>query len=218
MSSQTRKFSQFVQGGAAKVGDQFAGLRDGKNTMFDSVTGGGGAVTHPIEQAAHGFTGTEWVRWDLSTSKYILALGNNAVNAEVAGVVSLKVDDDNFILQQVGYNETTFIGAGLMEGIYFLSTTVAGAMTLSTPQNSGEVRKVLFNSVDAPNDEGWVMNMIGKVVGTQDPGPGTGENEIIVVQPAHGFSVEQAVRADPGTPGFFVLALSDTEVNAQAVG
>jgi len=192
--------------------------KNAANTMIEAVlfAGGGGDPGGPITvpQPTDDLYDGAWVRWDLVTGQYILAMANNAVNAEVAGCVASVTDANNFILQQNGPNETTF--GAFPQGIYFLSTTIAGGMSLSLPQNDGEVNIPVLDKTDGAL--AMVMNKRGKIVGTQDPGPGTGENEIIVVQPAHGFSVEQAVRADPGTPGFFVLALSDTEVNAQAVG
>ena len=192
--------------------------KNAANTMIEAVlfAGGGGDPGGPITvpQPTGDLYDGAWVRWDLITGQYILALANNVVNAEVAGCVASITDSANFILQQNGPNETTF--GAFAQGIYFLSTTIAGGMTLSLPQNDGEVNIPVLDKTDGAL--AMVMNKRGKIVGTQDPGPGTGENELIVVQPDHGFGVEDALRADAVTPGFFVRALADTVTNAQAVG
>lgn len=193
--------------------------KNAANTMIEAVLfgsggeGGGGTSITIVQDTSLLYEGA-WVRWDLITHEYILAMANNEVNAEVTGCVVSITDASNFILQEVGPNETTFPTEP--EGIYFLSTTVAGGMTLSLPQNDDEVSVPVLDKTDGAL--GFVMNKRGKVIGSGGAGPGTGENEIIVVQPAHGLTLKQVVKAHPVTPGYFVTAQADTFANSTTVG
>lgn len=81
-----------------------------------------------VTQTAHGFVVGNWVR--TSASGYLLAQANSSSNAEpLAGVVSSVTDTNTFTLQDTGK-----YGSGLTPGVsYFLSTSVAGAITTVQP-------------------------------------------------------------------------------------
>src|SRR6266699_3637661 len=132
------------------------------------ITGGGppsgGAGVLPgfgsfvISQTAHGFVVGNVVR--LSGSSYTLAKADNAVDAEVIGIVSGVPDANTFVLTTVGK-----VGglSGFTAGTtYFLSDTTAGALSASEPITAGKVSKPLFVADSATS--GYFNNWRGMVV------------------------------------------------------
>lgn len=147
------KFSQFVNGGAAKAGDRAAGLRNGNNTLFDISAFNGAVLSRQITQAAHGFTVGEIITFNPGTLLYVLAQADNAADAEVIGIVTAIIDVNNFILQFGGY--VSGLTIPLVAGtVYFLSPTIAGAMTSTAPTTPGQVRKSLLFS-DSTSSGYW---------------------------------------------------------------
>lgn len=96
---------------------------------------GGGGTTDKITQNAHGLDVGDAVY--LNGGTYTKAIASAANTAEVVGVVSRKVDANNFELTlsgEITVNTTLVAGT-----VYFLSPTTAGALTATEPTIIGQV-------------------------------------------------------------------------------
>lgn len=128
-------------------------------TALESGGGAADAVTKSINQTGHGLSVGDWVR--LSGTDYIKAQADNAANAEVVGVVSAVADVDNFTLTTDGY--VTGL-SGLTAGTaYFLSPSIAGALTSTDPTGT-DVSKPLL--VADSTTSGWVIILRGTISGS----------------------------------------------------
>lgn len=214
---QTRKYSEFPLAGAFQPGDVFVGLQNGVNVRFDSVGAGAGGTEKTVIQdipsmpvSTRLYEGA-WVRYDPGTGLYELAIATNAANADVWGLVkSIAADQQSFVLQQAGPNDTTF--TGLTEGNYFLSTTVLGGMTQSEPMNDDEVTIPVFRADSAST--GLVANLRGKILG--DDGSGAGGGGSLYVVPGTGFNIGDAVYCTGSNT--FALADNSNETTAEVAG
>lgn len=155
------KFSQFNFGGQPVAGDLAAGLRNGRDTLFD-IAGSGppSTLTLTVNQIGHGFLAGNVLR--LNGAVYVLAQANNAVNAEVVGIVSSVIDANDFILQFAGVivNLPVPISPLTPGGVYFLSPTAAGAMTLVAPVTPGQILKSLL--IANTTTSGFWLNNLGQ--------------------------------------------------------
>lgn len=126
-----------------------------------------------INQANHGFIVHDWIRYDATQSKYVKAQANNAVNAQVCGIVIEVITPNMFTF----VSEGTITGGSWTSGSeYFLSTSTAGAMvTLPTPEvwTVGQVRM----SLGWATPQGFKVEIdVGDVIGQAiiDPDGGGG--------------------------------------------
>lgn len=95
-----------------------------------------------ITQVAHGFAVKDVVRVDNAGTSYIKAIATSIQNATTAGIVIKVIDANNFVIQQSG--ETSLI-TGMTPGQrYWLSATVAGALTATEPTTAGQVSKLMY--------------------------------------------------------------------------
>ena len=118
-----------------------------------------GVGTVSVNQALHGLVAGNVVR--LNGANYVTAQADSAVNAEVVGIVTVVTDANNFTLQ-TSDRVTTGL-AGLVAGtVYFLSPTVAGALTAVQPVNPGQVIKPLLIADTATS--GFFNNQLGLVI------------------------------------------------------
>lgn len=176
----------------------------------------GGAVVHTITQAGHGFSVGDVVRMTTTATTYTEAQADSSSNAEAIGIV-VGVSGDDFTLQQSGY----FDGfVGLTAGsVYFLSPTVAGAVTVTEPSTAGQISKPLIIAESATT--GWILSYRGNVVGSPSSGSGSGEFNgstlHTVTQASHGFSVGEAIYIVNPT-GVYTLADASAEASSQSVG
>lgn len=211
----TKKFSEFVEGTL----DEAVGLGNGTNTRGPGGSGSGDVI-HTITQDTTGLAPGIWVRRDAGTSKYVAAQGNNAVNAEVVGVVREIINSGSFRLQQAGYipSGTPGFSGFVDEGVYFISDLTPGLMTLTPPTTNGHVRKSVFEA-DGP-DSGWVICLnVGMVLGSPGPIPigGSEDTSIRTVnQPGNTFGIGQWVRVDGDM--HYTLAQGNNLTNARSVG
>jgi hypothetical protein len=130
---------------------------------------GGAAVSktlkETITQNNHEFVVGDVVRWDgtLVTPKYVKAKADTALNAEVAGVVSLVADANNFELVYHGYIEIDALSART-DPVMFLSADTAGGLTGAPPSAVGTVVKPVLTK--NTNSTGYlVMNYLGTQIG-----------------------------------------------------
>jgi len=112
-----------------------------------------------INQNAHGFTVGQVLYYTGST--YALANANADATADVVGVVSEVVDVNNFYLTTVGFVSGL---SGLVSGsTYYLSDTVAGALTATAPTVGPSVNKPILIAVSTAT--GYVIQSRGYVIG-----------------------------------------------------
>jgi hypothetical protein len=111
-----------------------------------------GANKKTVRQINHAHTIGTPVRIDPTNGNYVAAQGNNAVNAEVVGIVSKVIDGNNFELTFLGevydldWSSITTDGAarGITGAVYYLSTDVAGRVIPSAPTLTNTVHKAVF--------------------------------------------------------------------------
>jgi len=121
--------------------------------------GGGGSASQQVTQVSHGFSVGQCLY--LNGSTYTLAQANAASTAETVGVVTNILSADIFQVTELGYTKGL---SGLTAGtVYFLSDSVAGALTATEPTVMGSVSKPLLLADSATS--GYVLNYRGSVVG-----------------------------------------------------
>lgn len=220
MAKKTRKFSEFVDGAAIINNDEVVGLRNGQNTIFDGNTsgsGGSGSVSAVITQA-NAFVFGDWVKHD--GTNYIKSQANSTVNAESIGMVT-NANATSFTLTMAGYIESGMdaatYGPLTAGGVYFISDTTSGEISLTEPSTIDFVSKPCF--VATGTDKGWIIPYRGQVYGAgvgASSGGGSGTNVHTVTQVGHTFTVNNVVRVD-GTDNY-ALAQANNFTNSQAVG
>jgi hypothetical protein len=123
-------------------------------------------VTFPISQTGHGFTAGQALRY--TGSVYATAQANSAANAEVVGVVDRVLNANTFYLRTTG--RVTGL-SGLTPGsTYFLSPSVAGALTATEPTTTGQVSRAVLVADSASS--GYVYNNHGATIGAGGGGGG----------------------------------------------
>lgn len=120
-----------------------------------------------ITQTAHGFVIGNIVRFN--GVDYVLAQADNFTNAQTVGMVSFILNANQFVLTPVGHIAniplTVVDGGPLVSGgYYYLSETVAGALSTTPPTNVGEVIANLF--IADSTTSGWYYNNDGDVIGS----------------------------------------------------
>jgi Repeat of unknown function (DUF5907) len=109
----------------------------------DDHAGGADYMAVQIMQVAHGFSIGEVLYYDGLV--YARANADDVLTSDVVGIVSEVIDADNFSLATGGMISGI---AGLSPGsVYFLSDTVAGALTLTEPTTVDHVSKPLLMAV-----------------------------------------------------------------------
>jgi hypothetical protein len=167
--------------------------------------GTGTSITVIINQPNHGFAVNDVVYSNAGV--FALANAVNSAEAEVVGMVTDVLSANDFDLLVAGRVDSL---AGLTPGgVYFLSETVPGELTLVQPTTIGAISKPLLIATDA--DTGFFFNMRGKII----EAPGNGASHLVLTQPGHGFTVEQVVYLDGAN---YALANADAVPTAEAVG
>lgn len=131
---------------------------DGSGNLSFEPSGSEGQVTIPVSQTAHGFTVGQVVLFN--GSSYVLAQADNAVDAEVIGIVSVIDGVNAFTLLTEGFVNGL---SGLTSGqVYFLSDATPGLLTTTEPVTIGHISKPLMISNSATS--GYFHNWRGKVI------------------------------------------------------
>jgi hypothetical protein len=150
------------------------------------VTGPSGptdATRHNVNQTAHGFVVGDIVRFNGTI--YVKAQADSATNSEVAGIVAVIIDANNFTLITNGY--VTGL-TGLVAGTtFFLSPSVAGALTATEPTTAGQVTKPLV--IADTTTSGYFFNFRGFVVGTPSSGGSSIAQGLYASRPGSGTNV-----------------------------
>jgi hypothetical protein len=77
-------------------------------------------------------------------STYVKGIASAGNTDEFLGIVSSVIDADNFILTYAGFIDLSLVGGLSANTTYFVSPTVAGAVTATEPTGAGEsVRPIL---------------------------------------------------------------------------
>lgn len=120
----------------------------------------GSSLTDAISQAAHGFAVGDAVY--LNSGTYTKAIATSAAAAEVVGIVTAVAGVNDFTLTTSG----KVVGlTGLTAGsVYWLSDSVAGALTTVAPTTVGYIDKPLF--VADSTTSGYFINYRGNIVPT----------------------------------------------------
>lgn len=111
-------------------------------TISSSGSGTGTATVVTVNQTAHGFTGGEVIRNSGVDDTYVRAQADSAAHAEVVGIVTNVINANNFEFTTEGLvvSNVPVVAAGT---VYFLSASVAGALTTTEPSTAGQVSKPL---------------------------------------------------------------------------
>jgi len=221
----TRKFSEFPSGTL----DQNVGLEGDVNTRGPAGGGGGPGpgVTHTFPQQVPPVTLGHWVRVTPGTGVYVDGQADDAMDAEIIGVI---VDSNalTFTLQQSGYIESSqnvFVAYGALTigNPYFLDTLALGLMTLNDATINGTVSRPVFVADSASS--GWVLPYRGMIVGQGLPNAGGGgggtDTSIVTIVQNNNFDPGDVVRVDTGAVGgaaHYIRAQANTLANSQAVG
>lgn len=155
-------------------------------------SGGGGTdntTLVTITQPGHGLQQGQFVR--LSASKtYVTAQANTLANSQVVGVVAQFISVNQFVLQTAGYNvgavTSDFAFAALVPaGVYYLSDTVPGRITLTPPSNPSSIVRPVYICEQIAGvgtvDAGYVLE--------QRSLSNAGATIQTITQPGHGFAV-----------------------------
>ncbi len=121
--------------------------------------GGGTSLIITVTQPAHGFVADQVVYHN--GVQYALALGANAVEAEVIGMVASVTDANTFLLVVGGLVTLTNLVA-VPGGVYFISDVTPGLLTTTQPTATGHISKPLL--IATAQDEGMFFNFRGKVI------------------------------------------------------
>ncbi len=214
----TKKFSQFLGPDTIQSTDIVVGLRGGQNWQFTGINsgGGGGSVTVVINQTNHGLAVKDWVRIDV-LGDYVKAISTTAQNAEVVGMVVDVASADEFTLQVVGYVDTGVLTGLTPGGVYFLSDTNLGEMSLNEPTITGYVSLPVFIAQSATT--GYIRQSRGVIIGGFPPLGSSNDGAPIVhtvTQPGNTFAVGDWVRING--VGTYALADGTSFTNALAIG
>jgi len=125
----------------------------------NGTSGGGTSVTIAgISQASHGLAVGEAVYY--TGTIYDEAIATSAAAAEVVGIVSNVTDANTFDLTVAG--QVTGLSSLTAGGVYFLSDTVAGQLTLTEPSTAGRISKPVL--VATSTTAGIIVNYRGSVI------------------------------------------------------
>ncbi len=134
-------------------------VKDPTNNFITAIElGNGGAVVTTVTQNNHGFIDGNVVFYN--GAAYAKAKADTSADAEVIGIVTSVIDANTF---QLTTNGSVTILSGLTPGgIYFLSDSVAGTLTLTEPTTINYISKPLLIAVSATS--GYFNNFRGKVI------------------------------------------------------
>ena len=108
---------------------------DGSGNVTLDAAGGGGsgnALTDSVHQVSHGFSVGNLIKSNGLNNEFDLAVGDNAADAEVVGIVTVVTSGSDFTYSQ---DYMKYVGAGIPSGTpgegVFLDQSIPGAMTLT---------------------------------------------------------------------------------------
>jgi hypothetical protein len=175
----------------------------GSITVSSAPTADKSAVSITVSQTGHALSVGNVLR--RGSGSYVKALADSAENAEVIGIVSYVYGVNSFELTLDGYVSGL---SGLTErAVYFLSDTVAGALTTTVPVTQLHVIKPLLSAVSTT--AGMFENMRGIEVPSNTAGADA------IYQVGHTLAQGDCIRYNGSS---YVGALADTENNAQIIG
>lgn len=191
----------------------------GPNTDANFVT---------VTQLGNTFVVGNWVRVDTDNTTgpvhYTLAQADILANAQCVGVVvNILVPGSQFVIQFSGYNigsvtQDDALNPLISSSVYYLSATVAGAITSIDPGLIGLISKPLYISEQTTMfaqglDNGYILPQ--RPILDSFPNP----NIVLITQAGHGFVPGNWIRTDGANPAVpYVLGQADTLANAEVCG
>jgi hypothetical protein len=161
-----------------------------------------------VTQPGHGLAAQKWV-YPTAGGLYAYARADDAVTANEVGVIIEIVDANTFKVQQSGKLDDLFAGL-TVGGLYYLSATSAGDMTLVEPTDPGHYSKPVFQATTAT--DGWVLSH--RKLSASDS-----DNPVVTTytQAGHGFAEWDLIRKDIPT-STWMLADGSSAPNAECQG
>jgi hypothetical protein len=160
------------------------------NTNWNTFSSGGGDATKKkYQQTSHSFSVGNVVSFNGSSFvKAIASIGNTF---EVLGIVSSVIDPDNFTLTYNGFIDLSSVIGLSANTVYFVSPSVAGAITAIEPFNAGETSKPIIvtqqlNKGIVLTDRGFTISNVGASSGGTG-GSGLRIQRTTTTISAHGF-------------------------------
>lgn len=137
------------------------------NITFDASSGASTNIQLSVNQTTHGFSEGDIIKSSGTANEYAKAVGDNAADAEVVGIVTTVIDANNFIYSQniMGYTGTGIPTGTPGEGI-FLDQATAGAMTLTV---SSATSGLVVKPVGVLLASGAKMNFSSSYLGLINP-------------------------------------------------
>jgi len=173
------------------------------NSAFELIKANQGATLLAVNQTAHALSVGDWVY--LNGGDYEKALADAEATSFVVGVVVDDIDINNFTLQMGG---SVSILTGLVSGtVYYLSETVAGALTGTQPDTPNTVIPLVV----ANSTTSGVMLSLG-----EKGGGSSGGGVTFFHAQVNTFSAGDVVRLTAG--GDYALAQADSAANAESIG
>lgn len=138
------------------------------DTATDTLSLTGSNVVS-VNQAGHGLLPTKMIRLDQTSGLFEYAIATTDEYAEVLGMVIEVIDADNFTYQEVGRVPDGLFSGLTPGGVYYLSATMLGGMTLTAPSTAGHINLPVFIAVSATT--GDIRQSRGYYVGSVTPTP-----------------------------------------------
>lgn len=175
------------------------------NSAFELTKANQGATLLVVNQTAHGLVVGDWVY--INGTDYEKARADASATSVVVGVVVVRPNVDAFTLQMTGNAQGL---TGLSSGVvYFLSTTVAGALQTTVPVDPDRIVPLLV----AHSTTAGILLSLGEKVGAA---AAASKVEHDVNQVAHGFVAGDVIRLDGVST--YAKALADVQANSEVVG
>lgn len=124
-----------------------------------------GATTITVAQTAHGFAVGDVIRSNGTADQYTKAQANSATNAEVAGIVTVVTNANNFTYTTEGVI-TTGVPTNTAGTVYFLDPSSAGAITATKPTTSGQVIKPVLIVLNSATRAQFSFSYTGTLIST----------------------------------------------------
>lgn len=131
-------------------------------TYWNILVDGGNEIE--VEQAAHGFTGGEYVKSSGVAGEYDLAQADTLAHAQGIGFVTDVSDVNDFTIVQSGYiKSTTLVPAQAAGTVMYLDPSNAGAMIPTRPTTSGQFIKPVAIIIESAVSM-WVLSDVPQTV------------------------------------------------------
>lgn len=178
------------------------------------TTGGGDAIKKKYQQTAHNFSIGNVVSFN--GTNYVKGIASAGNTFEFLGIVSSIIDANNFTLTYAGFIDLSTIGGLSANTVYFVSPTVAGAITPIEPTGAGESSRPII--ITQETTKGLVMMQRSYIVSNSGSSGSSGNGLRIqrtTIQNSNGFALGDVLRYSGST---YQKALATQAINDFPVG